>query len=102
MKQTNRRTFMMQVAMGSTSLIAAQTMAQNMVNDKEAQAITLGYAVDSTKVDIKKFPRHAPTQKCNNCALFQGKASDAAGGCPLFPGRQVVGMGWCSAYAKKA
>ena len=28
-------------------------------------------------------------------------ASAAAGGCPLFAGKQVAGKGWCSAYAKK-
>jgi hypothetical protein len=34
--------------------------------------------------------------------LFQGKAGAAAGGCPLFAGKQVSSKGWCSAYAKKA
>jgi len=34
--------------------------------------------------------------------LFQGKASDASGGCPLFAGKKVATKGWCSAYAKKA
>jgi len=34
--------------------------------------------------------------------LFQGKAGDAAGGCPLFAGKHVAGNGWCTAYAKKA
>jgi hypothetical protein len=34
--------------------------------------------------------------------LYQGKAADKAGGCPLFAGKQVAGKGWCSAWAKKA
>lgn len=38
---------------------------------------------------------------CTNCALFQGKASDAWGGGPLFGSRQVAGKGWCNAWAKK-
>jgi hypothetical protein len=101
MKQTNRRVFMMQVALGGTALATQQAMAQAMVNDKDPQAAALGYASDSTKVDDKKFPKHAATQKCSNCALFQGKATDAAGACPLFAGKQVAGNGWCSAYAKK-
>jgi hypothetical protein len=29
-------------------------------------------------------------------------ATDKAGGCPLFAGKQVAGAGWCSAWAKKA
>jgi hypothetical protein len=101
MKQTNRRVFMMQVALGGTALAAQQAMAQALVNEKDPQATALGYAADSTKVDPKKFPKHAATQKCSNCALFQGKATDAAGACPLFAGKQVSGNGWCSAYAKK-
>ena len=39
---------------------------------------------------------------CANCALYQGKAGDAAGACPLFAGKQVSAKGWCSAWAKKA
>ena len=101
MKQTNRRVFMMQVALGSTALSAQQAMAQAMVNEKDPQAAALGYAADTTKVDAKKFPKHAASQKCNNCALYQAKATDPAGGCPLFAGKQVHGNGWCSAWAKK-
>ena len=75
MKQTNRRVFMMQVALGSTALAAQQAMAQAMVNEKDPQAAALGYAADTTKVDAKKFPKHAASQKCNNCALYQAKAT---------------------------
>ena len=35
-------------------------------------------------------------------ASYQGKPADAWGGCPIFPGKQVAGKGWCSAYVKKA
>ena len=34
-------------------------------------------------------------------SLYQGAANSTAGGCPLFPGKQVAAKGWCSAYAKK-
>jgi hypothetical protein len=44
----------------------------------------------------------AAGQKCDNCALYQGKLGSPAGGCSLFAGKQVAGPGWCSAYAKKA
>ena len=101
MKQTNRRVFMMQVALGGSALAAQQAMAQAMVNEKDPQSAALGYAADTTKVDAKKFPKHTAAQKCTNCALYQGKATDAAAGCPLFAGKQVHGNGWCSAYAKK-
>ena len=102
MKQTNRRVFMMQVALGGTALAATQAMAQAMVNEKDPQAVGLSYKADATKVDKAKQPKYAAGQVCSNCSLYQGKPADAAGGCPLFAGKQVAGKGWCSAYAKKA
>jgi hypothetical protein len=53
-------------------------------------------------VDTKKYPKFVAGQNCTNCALYQGKATDKAAGCPLFAGKQVAGPGWCSAWAKKA
>ncbi|MDL2337588.1 MAG: high-potential iron-sulfur protein [Pseudomonadota bacterium] len=104
MSLTNRRTFMLQVVAGGSALAASQVMAQAapMVAETDANAVSLGYKADATKVDAKKFPAHKPTQMCGNCALFQGKATDAAGNCPLFAGKQVAAKGWCSAYAPKA
>jgi hypothetical protein len=102
MKSTNRRVFMMQVAAGGTALAAASASAQAMVNEKDAQAVSLGYAADSTKVDAKKFPKHAAAQKCSNCQLYTGAAGSKSGPCSIFPGKQVAAAGWCTAYVKKA
>ncbi len=103
MKSANRRVFMMQVALGGTALAAASSAsAQAMVNEKDAQAVSLGYAADTTKVDAKKFPKHAAAQKCSNCQLYTGAAGSKAGPCSIFPGKQVAANGWCSAYVKKA
>jgi len=103
MSKTNRRIFLMQLAAGGTVLAAAHAQAQAAkVDEKDPQAVALGYVADTTKADGKKFPKHANDQKCANCALFQGKAGDAAGGCPLFGVKQVAAGGWCSAWAKKA
>ena len=95
-----RRIFLMTVAATGAALTTA-ARAQAMVDEKDPQAAALGYAADTTKVDAKKYPKHAAAQNCDNCALFQGKAGDKAGGCPLFAGKQVAGNGWCSAWAKK-
>ena len=105
MKNTNRRIFMLQVAAGSSAIAATQVMAQAaapMVNEKDPQAVGLGYAADTTKVDAKKYPKHAATQRCDNCQLYAGKPKEAAGACPLFAGKQVTANGWCSAWVKKA
>jgi len=100
---TNRRVFMMQtMSVAGVAAFATTASAQAMVNEADPQAIGLGYKADATKVDKTKQPKYAAGQMCSNCALYQGKASDAAGGCPLFAGKQVAGKGWCSAYAKKA
>jgi hypothetical protein len=103
MTTTTRRVFLMQVAAASgTALVAAGAQAQAAkVDEKDPQAVALGYVADTTKADAKKYPKHSKDQKCTNCALYQGKATDAAGGCPLFGAKQVAGAGWCSAWAKK-
>lgn len=105
MSQTNRRVFMMQVAAaGGTALVGGAALAQTapMVNEKDPQAVALGYSADTSKVDAKKYPKHAATQQCSNCQLFVGKPTDAAGGCGIFAGKAVAAKGWCSAYVKKA
>ena len=104
MSITNRRTFMLHVVVGSSAIAASQVMAQgaSMVAETDANAVSLGYKPDSTKVDLKKYPAHTAAQHCGACALFQGKPTDAAGGCPLFAGKQLSSKGWCSAYAPKA
>lgn len=100
---SDRRRFMMQVAACGSLLAGTQAMAQAAkLDEKDPQATALGYLHDTAKVDNKKYAKHEATQKCNNCALYQGKATDAWGGCPLFGAKQVAGPGWCSAWAKKA
>ncbi len=100
---TNRREFIVQIGLSGGALMAGNAMAQAAnVAETDPQAVALGYKADTTKVDAKKFPKHAVSQNCKGCALYQGKPTDAAGGCPLFAGKQVAGTGWCSAWVKKA
>lgn len=97
----DRRVFMLTLASSGT-VLATGAQAQAMVDEKDAQAAALGYVADAKRVDTKKYPKYAAGQTCSNCALYQGKPADKAGGCPLFAGKQVAGPGWCSAWAKKA
>ncbi len=100
---TNRRVFILQSVIGTSALASGVAMAAApMVDEADGAAKGLGYVADTAKADGKKYPKHTAEQKCSNCSLFQGKATDAAGGCPLFAGKQVAAKGWCSAYAKKA
>ena len=95
-----RRTFLVTLAAGSAALTSA-AQGQDKLDEKAPQAVALAYVADATKTDTKKQPKYAAGQVCTNCALYQGKTTDAWGGCPLFAGKQVAGKGWCSAWVKK-
>lgn len=96
----SRRNFLMTLTAGGAAF-ASGAYAQANLDEKDPQAVALGYVADASKADTKKFPKYAAGQNCAGCALYQGKAGDAAGGCPLFGTKQVMAKGWCSAWAKK-
>lgn len=96
----SRRVLLMTLVTTGTGLCAS-VQAQTKLDEKDPQAAGLGYVADAKRADAKRFPKYAAGQLCNNCALYQGKASDAAALCPLFAGKQVAGKGWCSAWVKK-
>ena len=100
-KPLPRRVFLMTLA-ASGAALATSAQAQAMLDEKNPQAVALGYVADAKRVDVKKYPKFVAGQNCTNCALYQGKASDKAALCPLFAGKLVAGPGWCSAWAKKA
>lgn len=101
--KTSRRQFIILSATGLAAATTGQAFAADpMLAETDAQASSLGYKADTTKVDKAKYPKHTATQVCSNCALYKGAANSAAGGCQLFAGKQVAGKGWCSAYAAKA
>lgn len=98
---TSRRQFIQIIPLAGAALMASRGAHAAMVDEKDPQAVALGYVADATKVNKAKYKQYAAGQVCSNCALYQGGAA-AVGGCALFPGKQVAGPGWCSAYAKKA
>ena len=102
--KSNRRTFIIQsvVSAGALATTGLGQAQAPLVQETEPQAVALGYKNDATKVDKAKYPKYAPGQQCANCALYQGKPTDAAAACPLFAGKQVAAKAWCSAWAKKA
>jgi hypothetical protein len=99
---TTRRQFIQIVPVAGAALLGTQAAHAQMVDENAPQAKALGYVADAKRADKAKFKQYAPGQVCTNCALWQGKPTDAAAGCALFPGKQVAGPGWCSAWAKKA
>lgn len=61
-----------------------------MLSVDDPTAKSLGYVEKST----------VEGQNCANCNLYQG-GSAAAGGCPIFPGKDVAAAGWCKSWVKK-
>lgn len=101
-----RRTFMfVATAAGLGVAGVPSAFAQKplpMLDEADATAKALGYVANNKKVDVKKHPNFKPDQKCTNCTLYAGKATDKAAACPLFQGKLVAGDGWCISWAKKA
>jgi hypothetical protein len=94
--QTRRKFIQIVPVAGAALLSGREVLAQakpaDALDPKSPQATGLKY--------VEKTANAA--QKCNNCQLYQGKATDAWGGCPLFGTKKVAGEGWCSAWVKKA
>jgi len=101
----SRRTLLNQ-ALLAAAIIPAVRMgtahaAAAPLDPMDPAAKSLGYAVDSSKVDAAANPTHKADQTCATCAQYQGKAGDAEGGCTIFPGKSVAAKGWCKVWAKK-
>ncbi len=87
-------------AMGLIGNSAAAALTPLDPNDPMAKAVK--YAPDGSKVNASANPTFKPTQKCANCAQYQGKASDASAGCNIFAGHSVPAGGWCNVWAQKS
>jgi hypothetical protein len=101
---STRRQFIITLpAVGAAWGVSRRAFAQApMVDENDPAAKGIGYVADAAKADKAKFKTYAAGQTCGNCALYQAKADAPAAGCALFPGKQVAGKGWCSAYSKRA
>ncbi len=98
-----RRIFLTTLAASGAVLAGrAQAQASAVLDEKDPQAVALGYVADAKRADAAKYPKYAAGQNCGNCMLYQGKPGDKTGPCPLFAGKQVAAAGWCSAWVKKA
>jgi hypothetical protein len=100
----SRRDFIRLAALSGAALATHGALAADapVLDEKDPQAVALGFVADATKVAKAKYPNYAAGQACSNCQFYQGKAGAAMGPCPLYGGKQVSAKGWCSAYAKKA
>jgi hypothetical protein len=98
MQARNRRVFMLRMITGTTvlavdGLARAQAPAEP-VKETDPYPKSMGFRLDTTKVDKAKFPRHEASQKCSECQLFSAKAGETLGTCSFFK-RTVPPDGWC-------
>ena len=84
-------------------LIANSAAAAGLppLDPKDPTAQALGFVTDASKVDAAANPTFKPTQKCNTCAQYQGKATDPTAACNIFAGKSVPAGGWCKVWAAK-
>ena len=98
----SRRRLLRDVALGTVLLpIAAAPFTANAADlpaltPDDPTAKALKYTPDAAKSTDAK-----PGSKCATCALYQGAAGSAQGGCLLFPGKAVKSTGWCSSWTQK-
>lgn len=99
-----RRTFMIRTAGLCAALAVAQGVkaAPPLVDENDPAAAGLGYRAKASTVDAAHFPKYQAGQKCANCRFYTGASNEAAGPCPMFPGKSVSADGWCNVYAKRA
>jgi len=71
------------------------------LDPSDPTAKALSFVNDASKVNAAANPTFKPTQKCANCAQYQGKPGDASAGCNIFAGHSVPAGGWCKVWAQK-
>ena len=71
------------------------------LSESDPLAKSLNFVTDASKVNAAANPTYKSTQKCGNCAQYQGKAGDATAACTIFAGHTVPQGGWCKVWAQK-
>jgi len=75
---STRRQFIRIVPLAGGALLVGQAAwSQAMVDEKDAQAASLGYVADATKVNKTKYPKYAADQHCGACQLLQRLRQEA-------------------------
>lgn len=77
---------------------SAETLVK--LDEKDSQAVALGYVNDAAQVDPQKYPTYKKGQICANCVQLQGRDGFWRP-CTLFPGKLVNAKGWCRVWVQK-
>jgi hypothetical protein len=87
--------------LGLTAGAAQAAAGLTPLDPSDPLAKSLSFVTDAGKVDAKANPTYKPTQKCGNCAQYQGKAGETMAACTIFAGHTVPEGGWCKVWAQK-
>lgn len=99
---SNRRVFMMQVAVGAGALAASHSaVAQEKLAPTDPYAKTMGFVLDTKQVDVKRWKKHTVDQQCSKCQLWDGKPADAFAACSFFGDQHTPNGGWCKNFKVK-
>ena len=91
-KPLPRRVFLLTLATTGAAL-TTRASAQAHVDEKDPQAVALGYVADAKRVDVKKVvPKYARARSALLRAL-PGQATDKAAGC-IVCRQEGGGTGW--------
>lgn len=85
-KSLPRRVFLITLAAGGVAL-ASGVRAHALVDEKDPQAVALGYVAEAKRVDVKKFPKFSASQSCANCGMVQRLSKE---GLNTVAGREVA------------
>ena len=93
---SNRRQFIITVVPAALALGAATRAVAQPAKVDENDPVAKGVKYKHVA------PPEAKGNNCAGCQLYQGKATDAWGACPIVGNKQVAAKGWCTAWVKKA
>ena len=101
---TTRRQFVLTVLPAALALGAARAASAQpaKLEESDPTAVALGYKMDATKVDAKKFTTYAPGTPAPTASSTAARPAKRSGPCAAFGGKLVAAKGWCSAWVKKA
>lgn len=102
-----RRRFLVNAVLATAALPFAGRLLSNPAHAADLPKLPLDnpQAKALSYVETTEGLTHASFKAgslCRNCQFWQAGPEDEWGGCTLFPGHNVAGKGWCSAWAKKA
>jgi hypothetical protein len=99
----SRRQFVLNLVplAGAAAILPRFASAQNLpaLTESDPMGMALGFRLDASKVDRKKYAKFSKDQSCANCLHFTTPGS-ATSRCDLF-NKMVPKGGWCSGYSKR-